>query len=108
MPDFHGNPPAERVQAFLDRTAEVNAQYPKGHYNHYVDELDEFGTGEVLSLSDMRDVLTQLDEALDFIGQIDAVLDEQGGDAYVDLVDTLSRIRTLLGNHTDKKGLTNG
>lgn len=97
MPDFHGNPPAERVQAYLD-------QLPEGFNELAV--LHDGPEADTLTVSDLRDVLTQLDEALDFIGQVDAVLDLQATHHNED-ADTLYDIRTLFGNHSDRKGLTN-
>lgn len=52
--------PEQRVRGYMAKVEEVQAAWPEGHYNHPVDEIDHYMTGERLMITDIKDVLKEL------------------------------------------------
>jgi hypothetical protein len=95
--DFEGNPPAERVQAYVELMGRtIEKQEAAGGWV-YADEIHTLNNTS-LTLSDLRDVLNELAEHQKLLSEIyDTVMHISWGPAT-----RIMRLREILGEATTK------
>ena len=94
--DFDGNPPAQRVQTYLDAIDEHDRNSGGIRYGDTVHGLNDIE----LTRTDLRDVMRELHEHIVVLCDIDQALDIDEAQRPVGAPDSLAAIRAIMGRRS--------